>query len=565
MIRLEERGLTRVCISLQQWEQWSREGYTHLPYLLRIPLHEQLLPASWEVLWGEQFPHSVLLENGKGGRYTYLGLQPSGILSGDLEQAEEQELSVDWTGEVASLSSPQSSAESAFQQTELADEIRGMKQHHGKPLDVLRQWMSSYRAPRVEAAPPFIGGCAGFLSYDIARSLERLPNRLPNELGLPEYVWLRFDQLWVIDHLEKELYCCVHLPVATVNTDTQADEAVTCSAHYELATALAEQMAQQWQQWLTTVSKADTQRRELLHQHPAALADSRTEGYGFTTGFEQQAFQQAVQSVQRYIGQGDVFQVNLSLRSERAIEGTPESIYEWLRLTNPSPYMGLLRLPGFQLVSASPELLVSVRDGAVAARPIAGTRRRGTTEQEDLAMEQELLQTEKERAEHIMLVDLQRNDLGRIARYGSVRVPELMTIERYSHVMHLVSGVEAELAEDKDVYDVIAATFPGGTITGAPKIRTMEIIEELEQTRRGAYTGSMGWIDYSGNMELNIIIRTLTVKDNIAYMQAGAGIVIDSDPYREYRECFNKSRALARAVMLSEQQERLRQEREEQR
>lgn len=565
MIRLEERGLTRVCISLQQWEQWSGEGYTHLPYLLRIPLHEQLLPASWEVLWSEQFPHSVLLENGKGGRYTYLGLQPSGILSGDLEQAEEQELSVDWTGEVASLSSTQSSAESAFQQTESVDEIRGMKQHHGKPLDVLRQWMSSYRAPRVEAAPPFIGGCAGFLSYDIARSLERLPNRLPNELGLPEYVWLRFDQLWVVDHLEKELYCCVHLPVALVATDTQADETVTCSAHYEQAATLAEQMAQQWQQWLTTVSKADTQRRELLQQHPAALTDSRTEGYGFTTGFEQQAFQQAVQSVQRYIGQGDVFQVNLSLRSERAIEGTPESIYEWLRLTNPSPYMGLLRLPGFQLVSASPELLVSVRDGAVAARPIAGTRRRGTTEQEDLAMEQELLQTEKERAEHIMLVDLQRNDLGRIARYGSVRVPELMTIERYSHVMHLVSGVEAELAEDKDVYDVIAATFPGGTITGAPKIRTMEIIEELEQTRRGAYTGSMGWIDYSGNMELNIIIRTLTVKDNIAYMQAGAGIVIDSDPYREYRECFNKSRALARAVMLSEQQERLRQEREEQR
>lgn len=565
MIRLEERGLTRVCISLQQWEQWSGEGYTHLPYLLRIPLHEQLLPSSWEVLWSEQFPHSVLLENGKGGRYTYLGLQPSGILSGDLEQAEEQELSVDWTGEVASLSSTQSSAESAFQQTESVDEIRGMKQHHGKPLDVLRQWMSSYRAPRVEAAPPFIGGCAGFLSYDIARSLERLPNRLPNELGLPEYVWLRFDQLWVVDHLEKELYCCVHLPVALVATDTQADETVTCSAHYEQAATLAEQMAQQWQQWLTTVSKADTQRRELLQQHPAALTDSRTEGYGFTTGFEQQAFQQAVQSVQRYIGQGDVFQVNLSLRSERAIEGTPESIYEWLRLTNPSPYMGLLRLPGFQLVSASPELLVSVRDGAVAARPIAGTRRRGTTEQEDLAMEQELLQTEKERAEHIMLVDLQRNDLGRIARYGSVRVPELMTIERYSHVMHLVSGVEAELAEDKDVYDVIAATFPGGTITGAPKIRTMEIIEELEQTRRGAYTGSMGWIDYSGNMELNIIIRTLTVKDNIAYMQAGAGIVIDSDPYREYRECFNKSRALARAVMLSEQQERLRQEREEQR
>ncbi|MFD1883994.1 anthranilate synthase component I family protein [Paenibacillus wenxiniae] len=561
--------MTRVCISLQQWEQWSGEGYTHLPYLLHIPLDEQLLPTSWEVLWSEQFPHSVLLENGKGGRYTYLGLQPSGILSGDLEHAEERELYVDSLGmDQSSLSG--ATAQQRESTLEMPQMKRQIKYHQGKPLDVLRQWMSNYRAPRVQEAPPFIGGCAGFLSYDIARSLERLPNRLPNELDLPEYVWLRFDRLWVVDHLEKELYCCVHLPAAEVTavTDTHIDDGMAnyaVSVHYERAASIAEQMAQQWQQWLTTVSETDIQRCQLLEQHPAAMSDSRTEGYGFTTGFQQQAFQQAVQSVQHYIGQGDVFQVNLSLRSERAIEGTPESIYEWLRLTNPSPYMGLLRLPGFQLVSASPELLVSVRDGAVAARPIAGTRRRGTTEQEDLAMEQELLQTEKERAEHIMLVDLQRNDLGRIARYGSVRVPELMTIERYSHVMHLVSGVEAELADNKDVYDVIAATFPGGTITGAPKIRTMEIIEELEQTRRGAYTGSMGWIDYSGNMELNIIIRTLTVKDQIAYMQAGAGIVIDSDPYREYRECFNKSRALARAVMLSEQQARLRQEREDQR
>ncbi|WP_416235519.1 anthranilate synthase component I family protein [Paenibacillus campi] len=559
MIRLEEQRLTKVCISLQQWEQWSLEDYTHLPYLLRMPLNEQLLPNSWEVLWSEHFPHSILLENGKSGRYTYLGLQPSGIMSGDLERAEERELLLDKA--VCSTTD----APASRQQTTEAPVVDEVKQHNGKPLDVLRQWMSRYRAPRVEAAPPFTGGCAGFLSYDIARSLERLPDRLSNELGLPEYVWLRFDRLWVVDHLEKVLYCCVHLPLMPIMDEQhqQAPAADNCSLYYEQAAQIAAQMAKQWQQWLSAVHMADAQRRELLHQHPAAVTDSRTEGYGFTTGFQQEAFQQAVRAVQRYIGQGDVFQVNLSLRSQRTIESTPESIYEWLRLTNPSPYMGLLRLPGFQLVSASPELLVSVRDGAVAARPIAGTRRRGTTEQEDVAMEQELLHTEKERAEHIMLVDLQRNDLGRIARYGSVRVPELMTIERYSHVMHLVSGVEAELADDKDVYDVIAAVFPGGTITGAPKIRTMEIIEELEQTRRGAYTGSMGWIDYSGNMELNIIIRTLTVKDNIAYMQAGAGIVIDSDPYREYRECFNKSRALARAVMLSEQQECLRQKRED--
>ncbi|WP_436669410.1 anthranilate synthase component I family protein [Paenibacillus kandeliae] len=544
--------MTRGCISLQQWQAWSEEGYNQLPYILRVPLSGQLLPESWEVLWSEQFPHSVLLENGKSGRYSYIGVQPVEYLSGDL---------------TAGHSSYQPSPDHGTDEG---------SEYIGKPLDVLRQWMSRYRAPRIKNMPPFIGGIAGFLSYDVARSLERLPHRLSNELGVPEYVWLRFDQLWVVDHQERLLYCCVHTPMVT-NEDTHAAQNATHIATdtsdtlsdleqaYTHATHAAAQMAEQWQQWLDqAAARQDVLARQtFLQQHSPATADSRTDAYGFTTGFQQPEFEQAVRSVQHYIRQGDVFQVNLSLRSQRTIASTPESIYEWLRLTNPSPYMGLLRLPGFQLVSASPELLVSVIAGSVSARPIAGTRRRGTTEQEDLAMERELLHTEKERAEHIMLVDLQRNDLGRIARYGTVRVPELMTIERYSHVMHLVSGVTAELADDKDVYDVIAATFPGGTITGAPKIRTMEIIEELEQTRRGAYTGSMGWIDYNGNMELNIIIRTLTVQDQIAYMQAGAGIVIDSVPYREYRECFNKSRALARAVMLSEQYDQAKQQRED--
>ncbi|MEW4372799.1 anthranilate synthase component I family protein [Paenibacillus sp. JQZ6Y-1] len=552
MISLEELRLTRGCISLQQWQAWSEEGYNQLPYILRVPLSGQLLPESWEVLWSEQFPHSVLLENGKSGRYSYIGVQPVEYLSGDL---------------TAGHSSYQPSPDHGTDEG---------SEYIGKPLDVLRQWMSRYRAPRIKNMPPFIGGIAGFLSYDVARSLERLPHRLSNELGVPEYVWLRFDQLWVVDHQERLLYCCVHTPMVT-NEDTHAAQNATHIATdtsdtlsdleqaYTHATHAAAQMAEQWQQWLDqAAARQDVLARQtFLQQHSPATADSRTDAYGFTTGFQQPEFEQAVRSVQHYIRQGDVFQVNLSLRSQRTIASTPESIYEWLRLTNPSPYMGLLRLPGFQLVSASPELLVSVIAGSVSARPIAGTRRRGTTEQEDLAMERELLHTEKERAEHIMLVDLQRNDLGRIARYGTVRVPELMTIERYSHVMHLVSGVTAELADDKDVYDVIAATFPGGTITGAPKIRTMEIIEELEQTRRGAYTGSMGWIDYNGNMELNIIIRTLTVQDQIAYMQAGAGIVIDSVPYREYRECFNKSRALARAVMLSEQYDQAKQQRED--
>ena len=307
-------------------------------------------------------------------------------------------------------------------------------------------------------------------------------------------------------------------------------------------------------------AQAEEQQQALeLRQRQVHLAlrkeESERETEGWQTSFPQEDFEQAVRKVQEYIRQGDVFQVNLSLRHEKQLRSSGEHIYEWLRMVNPSPYMGMLRSPEFQLVSGSPELLVKVENGKVSARPIAGTRRRGRDEAEDQAMAEELLGSEKERAEHIMLVDLERNDIGRIAAYGSVHVPELMTIEKYSHVMHLVSQVEGKLAEGLTVFDVIAATFPGGTITGAPKVRTMEIIEELEPVRRGPYTGSIGWIDFSGNMELNIVIRTLAIKDGTGYVQAGAGIVIDSDPYREYRECHNKARAMMRAVNYSERAE----------
>ncbi|MBG9795530.1 anthranilate synthase [Paenibacillus dendritiformis] len=274
---------------------------------------------------------------------------------------------------------------------------------------------------------------------------------------------------------------------------------------------------------------------------------------GVASAFPKEEFKDAVRRIQRYIGQGNVFQVNnLSMRQSRRLRETPERLYEWLRALNPSPYMGLLRFPDFQLVSCSPELLVRLEQRNVSTRPIAGTRRRGRTPEEDARLAEELRTNEKECAEHIMLVDLERNDLGRISAYGSVRVDELMVIETYSHVMHLVSEVRGTLAEGKDAFDVIRSTFPGGTITGAPKVRTMEIIEELEPVRRGPYTGSFGWIDYNGDLELNIIIRTLVAKDQIGYIQAGAGIVIDSDPEREYAECLNKAKALWKAVQLSE-------------
>jgi para-aminobenzoate synthetase component 1 len=279
------------------------------------------------------------------------------------------------------------------------------------------------------------------------------------------------------------------------------------------------------------------------------------ESAGLSSPFEKADFEAAVVRIQDYIRAGDVFQVNLSLRLQKALQTAPERVYEWLRVVNPSPYMGVIRAADFAIVSASPELLIAREGTRLSTRPIAGTRRRGASEAEDRAMRDELLHSEKERAEHIMLVDLERNDLGRISRFGSVKVDELMSIEYYSHVMHIVSEVTGELAEDKDTYDAIAAVFPGGTITGAPKIRTMEIIEELEPVRRGPYTGSMGWIDYAGNMEFNIIIRTMVAHEGTAYVQAGAGIVIDSIPEREYKESLNKAKAIWKAIQYAEREQ----------
>jgi para-aminobenzoate synthetase component 1 len=276
--------------------------------------------------------------------------------------------------------------------------------------------------------------------------------------------------------------------------------------------------------------------------------------------FAREQFEEAVRRVQAYIAQGDVFQVNLSVRQSKPMRVAAADVYGVLRKLNPSPYMGYLHFPEFQLVSGSPELLIKVKGGAVSTRPIAGTRPRGQNDAEDEALVRELVENEKERAEHVMLVDLERNDLGRVCRYGSVRVSEFMVVEKYSHVMHIVSHVEGELAEGKDAFDAVAAAFPGGTITGAPKVRTMEIIEELEPVKRGVYTGSIGWFGFNGDVEVNIAIRTMVVKDGMAHVQAGAGIVIDSRPEAEYAESLKKAEALWKALELSEQRKASREE-----
>lgn len=512
----------------EQWIRWHAEGkYTTLPYLLKLPIQfeDRTGIDSWEEVWEDASPYAFVLESGKSGRYSYLGLHPEAIIRGKGMKAESVEFQ---------------SLEEQRKQT-----------WEGNPLDVVRRWMSSHVGPVVLGGPKWIGGCVGFWSYDVARSIERLPSLAADDSGLPDYLFMRMSELWIVDHEQRTVYCSVHMPIELGWNEDQLVDA------YNRAAARAEGMSDYWLTWFEgekACNKAKELRERRLSMTEEDSLQIDVEALSdIHSPFTKEAFMSAVERIQQYIGQGDVFQVNLSQRLSRPIKTSPEELYEWLRLFNPSPYMGFLRCPNFQLVSASPELLVEMHSGKLATRPIAGTRRRGRTEEEDLQLAEELRTNEKERAEHIMLVDLERNDFGRISAYGSVVVKELMVVERYSHVMHLVSQVEGKLAEGKDAYDVIAATFPGGTITGAPKIRTMEIIEELEPVRRGPYTGSLGWIDYNGDMEFNIIIRTMAIRDGIAHVQAGAGIVIDSIPEREYYESLSKAKALWKAIQYSEQ------------
>lgn len=527
-------------ITFNQWKTWRQAGYTSLPLIQEYVLtsaDRQLVP-SWELAWEQASPYSFVLESGKEGRYTYFGLQPVSVVQGKDNEAS-----------IRDFSEPSSSSPSNHYTTVT-----------GKPLDVVREWMRPYRAPRLTDVPKWTGGCIGFWSYDVIRSIERLPKLAADDLALPDYLFMRMNELWIIDHQLHRLYCAVHTDVEATATDEQL------ATQFAAATA---QLPQMWQTWQTIVSDSaavddssatsTTHRGQQLRQqrtdwlqHESLHIDVEAMS-AITSPFAKNDYMAATERIREYIAAGDVFQVNLSQRQTLRTDAEPAELYEWLRLFNPSPYMGFLRCPDFQLVSASPELLVEQIAGKLATRPIAGTRRRGRTAEEDEQMANELRHSEKERAEHIMLVDLERNDLGRVCEYGTVRVDELMVIEYYSHVMHLVSQVEGQLAQGKDAYDVIAATFPGGTITGAPKIRTMEIIEELEPTRRGPYTGSLGWIDYNGDMEFNIIIRTMVVQNGYVHVQAGAGIVIDSIPEREYYESLNKAKALWKAVQYSEQ------------
>jgi anthranilate synthase component 1 len=399
------------------------------------------------------------------------------------------------------------------------------------PLDALRGFLAPYQAMPVTGLPRFFGGAVGYLAYDIVRHIERLPNTAHNELDLPDAVFLLADTVIAFDHVK-------HRALVIANAHVEGD---LCAA-YDDAVARIEHLI-----------------ARLGQPMPASILASSCNGHNLESNMSPEQYAQMVERAKEYIAAGDIFQVVLSQRFERETHADAFSIYRALRRLNPSPYMFFLDLGEMQFVGSSPEVLVRLEDGLAQLNPIAGTRPRGADDAADAQLEAELLADPKERAEHVMLVDLGRNDLGRVCEYGSVQVPDLMTVERYSHVMHLVSRVTGKLRAGLDGFDLLRATFPAGTVSGAPKVRAMEIIEELEGTRRGPYAGAVGYWGFpaggKGNMDFCITIRTIVHRRQQAFIQAGAGIVADSDPMREHHECVNKARALAEAIRLAEEEQ----------
>jgi anthranilate synthase component 1 len=388
--------------------------------------------------------------------------------------------------------------------------------------------MRSHRPVAIPGLPRFTGGAVGFIAYEYVTRIEPTVPAVPkDELGVPLLYFLLSDSLLIFDRAKQTLRLCV-------NAHVTSDPA---GAYGAAVTELNELYA--------------------LLRHPSTLAPAPLVDAPKLTvppgNFTSAAFEQVVVDGKEFIRAGDIIQFVPSQRFTRPFTKSPLDLYRALRTVNPSPYMFILEAGDFSIVGASPEVHVRLTDGLVEIRPIAGTRKRGATHTEDLALEKELLADEKERAEHLMLVDLARNDIGRVCRFGSVKVPEMMVIERYSHVMHIVSQVEGQIAPDKTAYDLMRATFPAGTVSGAPKIRAMQIIAQYEPSQRGIYAGALGYVGYDGNMDTCIMLRTALLKNGQIHIQAGAGVVADSVPASEYQETVSKASALLKAVAMAEQ------------
>ena len=410
---------------------------------------------------------------------------------------------------------------------EITDQGKVVESLHSQdPLAFIDTFRQRYRVPEVPGLPRFSGGLVGYFGYDTIGYIEpRLRNSdKPDPLGTPDILLMVSDQVVVFDNLTGRMYIIVHV-------NPQAGETY--------------QTAQR------RIAELIRRMRSRLPQTPGVKAQQVSEA-DFVSGFTEQGFKTAVERIKEYIVEGDCMQVVLSQRLSIPFQAPPLDLYRALRGLNPSPYMYFLDFDAFQVVGSSPEILVRLEDGEVTVRPIAGTRRRGHTEEEDKALEAELLADPKELAEHLMLIDLGRNDAGRVAQTGSVKLTDKMIVERYSHVMHIVSNVTAQLRDGLSAIDVLRATFPAGTVSGAPKIRAMEIIDELEPVKRGIYSGAVGYLSWHGNMDTAIAIRTAVIKDHQLHIQAGAGVVADSRPELEWKETMNKGRAVFRAVALAE-------------
>ena len=472
--------------------------YKEIPYLSPCLLYEPL-----------SSPNSFLLESVKGpakiARYSFIGFEPCLIFT----------------------------SKNGF----ITIESKGKKTiFSGRPLNKLKELVQAYKQNSFEYLPPFQGGIIGLFGYDFVHYFERLPKNAVDDINLPDAHFLMIDKLIAIDHLHKKCWIIACPGVKDSVEGEGASRKVDWSEKYDKAEYEIEKIL-----------------RKVTDTNPKSKIQNPKSNQKIKIIYEMKKneYMDIVKKTKEYIAAGDIFQANLSQRVSAHIKDkSPWSLYRMLKSINPSPFAAFIDFGNYQIVSSSPERLLRVKDRKIETRPIAGTRPRGRDNKENELMRSELLLNEKERAEHIMLIDLERNDLGRVSDYGTVRVDELMITEDYSHVIHIVSNVIGSLAAGKDCFDAIKAASPGGTITGVPKVRCMEIIDELEPVRRGPYTGSIGYISFSGNMDLNIVIRTFVINDGIAYVQAGAGIVADSDPEREYYETLKKAEALIKTLEM---------------
>ena len=472
-------------------------GCTTVPVYKRI-LADLLTPVAAWVHLSQKAEYAFLLESVEKGnqysRYSYVGINPQKIL-----MHNNGKTTITENGRTIDIDTP-------F-------------------LTLLREIQSQYNMTKLPGIPSFTGGLVGYLGYETIAWVEDIPIHDESDLDVPDSVFMLFEDMIAFDHLKGSA-----LVISNVNVDSGYDLKEQFDEAHERVDSIGES----------------------LHSDVNYQTPIRVEKSTVSSNFNQDVFESAVLKAKKHIVAGDIFQIVLSQRFKRKTSVGATTLYRALRTINPSPHMFHLKINNFDIIGASPELLVKVEDGIVEIRPIAGTRHRGVTEAEDQVLADDLMSDEKECAEHLMLLDLGRNDVGRVSEYGSVTIPENMKIENYSHVMHIVSDVKGKLAKDKDPFDALMSGFPAGTVTGAPKIRAMEIIHELEQERRDIYSGAVGFFDFTGNVNTCIAIRTMIMKDGIVHFQSGAGIVHDSDPTKEFEETVNKAKAIMAAIDFAE-------------